>query len=346
MNFDFASRKTISWLETSPEQHLQELGSFLRNWFSPSDSILQQTSGSTGSPKLLHVQKDRLTYSASLTIDFFGLKAGMTGLLCMSPAFIGGRMMVIRALVSGMNLVVEKPTDNPFALLENHIDFAAMVPFQLSKVLKESPEKLQLIKLLILGGAPIPNELELAAQQLNTQVWHTYGMSETLSHIALRKINGVGRMPAFKPFPEIRLSQDERGCLIVDAPRLLDEPLITNDVVNIFPDGTFEIVGRADNVIISAGVKIHPEVVENLLSSIIEAPFVVCRLPDTEAGQIAVLVVEGNLTLLQLYQLWEKLEAMLDRKLIPRQLFTLDLIPRTRSGKIDRKATEKMLQAK
>lgn len=341
--FDPAS---VAWLEASPEQHLCDLGHFLSDWFSSNDSLLQLTSGSTGSPKQLVVQKQHMKNSAALTIDFFGLRSGMTALLCMSPTFIGGRMMVVRALMAGMDLIVVKPGDNPVAQLERSIDFAAMVPFQFARAVKENPEKLNQIRQLILGGAPVSTSLEKAAMPLRTEIWHTYGMSETLSHIALRKINGAGRSAVFRPFPGINLRLDSRGCLIIDAPMLAEAPMITNDLAILYDDGSFEILGRADHVIISAGIKIHPEQLEARLASFIDVPFVVCPIPDSEAGQRVVLVLEGNLSPRNIFDLWRKIVKSLDKPQIPRQIFTLDQLPLTRSGKADRRAIERMLLAK
>lgn len=343
---DLHNPDTVMWLKASSQQHLRDLGNFLDEWFNDSATLMQLTSGSTGSPKQIVVQKQHMKNSATLTIDYFGLRPGMTALLCMSPVFIGGRMMIVRALMAGLYLCVEKPDENPIAHLEGQIDFAAMVPFQFARVVRENIQKLQQIRQLILGGAPIPPGLEEVAQQLSTQIWHTYGMSETLSHVALRKINGAARSSVFRPMPGIRLSQDGRGCLIIDAPMLADMPLITNDLAELNDDGSFRILGRADHVIISAGIKIHPELLELQLASLIEVPFVVSPRPDREAGQVAVLVLEGSLSPRRIFELWRQMASSIDRKQIPRQIFTMEKIPLTSSGKADRKMIERLLSAK
>lgn len=344
-HLSFGDPETHLWLTDSPEQHLRELGVFLRQWFDQDEFIDQQTSGSTGQPKLIRISKTHMRNSAALTIEFFGLKSGQTALLCMSPAYIGGRIMVVRALLAGMNLLVIRPEDNPLKGLEAEIDFAAMVPFQFARALSESPERFGRIRKLILGGASIAPAIEASAQVLETEIWHTYGMSETVSHIALRKVNGVGRENRFRPLRGINLSTDHRGCLCIEAPMLTDKHLITNDLVGLYPDNSFEILGRADNVIISAGVKIHPEIVEQRLADLVEGPLAVVPMPDPEAGAIAVVVLEGRLTPRQLYSFWKAAEFRLPAQELPRRIITLERLPLTGSGKPDRQTIERLVKS-
>ncbi len=343
---DLNRAESLSWLEASEEPHLAELSAFLRQWADSGEYLIQQTSGSTGSPKLLKVRRSQMLHSARLTIEFFGLRQGMTALLCMSPAFIGGRMMVIRALVAGMKIVVVKPEENPLVRLNQKIDFAAMVPFQFSRTIKENPEKFALVDKLILGGGPVPKLLEDQAQNIKTEVWHTYGMSETLSHIALRPINGQGRSARFRLLPGISLRLDDRSCLVIDAPHLNEETLITNDIGRIYPDGTFEILGRADNVIVSAGHKIHVENLEQQIAAFLDTPFIISSLPDNEAGEVVVLVIGESPSPRRLFELWKMLESALDNKDLPRRMITLDQIPLTGSGKPHRQTIREKLAAK
>lgn len=342
-DYDLNDPESLKALTTSPVQHLKDLGEFLLAWSSDTEHIIQQTSGSTGSPKQLLVGKSQMINSARLTIKFFGLQQGMTALLCMSPEFIGGRMMVVRALVAGMKLLVVKPTDNPLKAIGQTVDFAAMVPFQFAKALKESSDKFRFINTLILGGAHLSAHLEEAAQQLPTRVWHTYGMSETLSHIALRPVNGPKRAESFTPLPGIELSLDERNCLLVKAPILHIECLKTNDIAVLRSDGTFIISGRDDNVINSAGVKIHPEQLEHQLASIMPSKFAVAGKPDMDAGQLVVLVMEGHPTLRQIFDIWKSIERLTNSSVRPRRIITVDSLPLTATGKIDRRALQQML---
>ncbi len=338
--------QSFGWLDASGEPHLVELSSFLRQWADSEKYLTQQTSGSTGSPKLIRVLKQQMLNSAKLTIDFFGLQKDMTALLCMSTLFIGGRMMVIRALVAGMRLLVVRPEENPLAQLNQNIDFTAMVPFQFARAVKESHEKFEWIHKLILGGAPLTKALEHLAQQFTTEIWHTYGMSETLSHIALRRINGHDSSARFYPLPGIVLRIDNQSRLVIDAPALNQEVLITNDLAELHPDGSFEILGRADNVIVSAGHKIHPEQIEQQLSAIIDSPFIVSSIPDNDAGEMVILVIEDNYNPRELFELWRALDMKLDRKERPRRIVTLNKIPLTGSGKADRLAVKQLLANK
>lgn len=337
---------SLRWLEASGEPHLAELSAFLKQWADSREYLIQQTSGSTGSPKLLKVRRSQMLHSARLTIDFFGLGQGMTALLCMSPEFIGGRMMVIRALVAGMKLVVVKPEENPLVTLNQKTDFAAMVPFQFSRTIKENPEKFALVDKLILGGGPVSKPLEDQAQNIKTELWHTYGMSETLSHVALRPINGPGRSARFRLLPGINLRLDDRSCLVIDAPHLSDSTLTTNDIGRIYPDGSFEILGRADNVIVSAGHKIHVEKLEQYVAAFLDTPFIVSSLPDIEVGEVVVLVIGENLSPRRLFELWKMLESAIDKKDLPRRMITMDQIPITGSGKPDRQYIREKLSAK
>ncbi|HMM10737.1 MAG TPA: AMP-binding protein [Bacteroidales bacterium] len=342
---DFSEPEAIRWLAEAPEQHLKELANFLADWCNDAAYISLQTSGSTGTPKQLRARKLQMLHSAGLTNQYFGLTGEATALLCMSPAYIGGRMMVVRALLGGFNLVVVEPGDNPLKHINQHIDFAAMVPFQFARALKNSQDKFHWIDKLLLGGAALPDHLEKASHQLNTAIWHSYGMSETLSHIALRRINGPEPSHAFRALPGIELKLDDRGCLIIEAPALHDEPLKTNDIAQLLPDGTFNILGRIDDVIISAGVKIHPVQLEHDLAVFFTEPIAIIAAADTEAGEVAVLVAQGSFSPQQLYNIWKQMEAAIDRSCMPRRIVTVDRLPLTGSGKVDRQAIKQMVNA-
>jgi O-succinylbenzoic acid--CoA ligase len=310
---------------------------FYREWIGEGEEILLQTSGSTGKPKKLLVLKQSLIESAFATVHFFGLAKAMKALLCLSPDFIAGKMMIVRAMVSEMNLITTDVSANPVENLETVIDFTAMVPLQVNQILKQSPEKFHFLKTVIIGGSAMDVKLENDLQNIESQCFHTYGMTETLSHIALRPINGITKSDWFTPFDNIGISNDKRGCLIIAAPFIQKEPIVTNDMAEIDENGNFKIQGRIDNVIVSAGRKIHPEEVEQKIRHLFNKPFIISALKDERAGETVVLFCEENPGIKALYQLWRELSETMETYEIPRQIIHIERIHFLESGKVDRK---------
>lgn len=332
------------------------LEEFLDTWHSPSETLLVHTSGSTGTPKPMLVEKRRMLNSAKITCDFLGLKPGDAALLCMSLDYIAGKMMVVRSLERGLKLISVKPSGHPLsaeslknandATWKQGITFAAMVPMQVYNTLQvpEERERLTHIKHLIIGGGAIDSALEAELRSLSGDIaiWSTYGMTETLSHIALRRINGKEASEWYQPFDSVKVSQTEEGCLVIDAPLVCKQPLVTNDIVEIQPyiynkvcaEGVrFRIKGRKDNVICSGGIKIQIEEVENLLKPHLQKPFMLAKKKDEKFGEIAVLLTEdGDL---------KKVEATVRRLLsdnskkywIPREYIHVESLPLTETGK-------------
>ena len=332
------------------------LEEFLDTWHSPSETLLVHTSGSTGTPKPMLVEKRRMLNSAKITCDFLGLKPGDAALLCMSLDYIAGKMMVVRSLERGLKLISVKPSGHPLsaeslknandAAWKQGITFAAMVPMQVYNTLQvpEERERLTHIKHLIIGGGAIDSALEAELRSLSGDIaiWSTYGMTETLSHIALRRINGKEASEWYQPFDSVKVSQTEEGCLVIDAPLVCKQPLVTNDIVEIQPyiynkvcaEGVrFRIKGRKDNVICSGGIKIQIEEVENLLKPHLQKPFMLAKKKDEKFGEIAVLLTEdGDL---------KKVEATVRRLLsdnskkywIPREYIHVESLPLTKTGK-------------
>ena len=332
------------------------LEEFLDTWHSPSETLLVHTSGSTGTPKPMLVEKRRMLNSAKITCDFLGLKPGDAALLCMSLDYIAGKMMVVRSIERSLKLISVKPSGHPLsaeslknandAAWKQGITFAAMVPMQVYNTLQvpEERERLTHIKHLIIGGGAIDSALEAELRSLSGDIaiWSTYGMTETLSHIALRRINGKEASEWYQPFDSVKVSQTEEGCLVIDAPLVCKQPLVTNDIVEIQPyiynkvcaEGVrFRIKGRKDNVICSGGIKIQIEEVENLLKPHLQKPFMLAKKKDEKFGEIAVLLTEdGDL---------KKVEATVRRLLsdnskkywIPREYMHVESLPLTETGK-------------
>ena len=281
------------------------LEDFLSEWNNGSDRVLVHTSGSTGKPKPMMVEKKRMLNSARITCDFLGLNPGDSALLCMSLDYIAGKMVVVRSIERHLHLISVPPSGHPLKDVDEEITFAAMVPMQVYNTLQvpEERERLSRIRHLIIGGGAIDAALEQELQALsgNIAIWSTYGMTETLSHIALRRINGDESSEWYQPFDSVHISQTEEGCLVIDAPQVCAETLVTNDIVEIEPyiynkveKLRFRIKGRKDNVICSGGIKIQIEEVETLLKPHLEKPFMLAKKKDEKFGEIAVLLSEDE----------------------------------------------------
>ena len=325
---------------------MMNIDDFYKEWNNPSDKMLVHTSGSTGKPKPIWVEKSRMEASARITCDFLGLQEGDTALLCMSLDFIAGKMMVVRSLVRGLELIVSSPSGHPLSnekwqeIGMNDITFAAMVPLQVYNSLQvpEERERLMRIKHLIIGGGAIEDELAQALKTFPNAVWSTYGMTETLSHIALRRLSGNDSSDWYTPFPSVNISLDHDGCLVIDAPLVCPEVLKTNDIAEI-RNGQFRILGRKDNVIVSGGIKIQIEEVERLLKQHIKNPFLITKRKDNKFGEIVVLLTTDNT---------DEAKAICVRVLPkywqPRAYLSIKEIPSTPTGKPARKEAERIAE--
>jgi len=318
--------------------------SFLQEWFSDKGSIEIQTSGSTGIPKLISIQKEFMINSALATGSFFDLPEKTTALLCLSTDYIAGKMMLVRALVLGWELEVIEPISHPLKVIDKNYDFTAMVPLQLHN----SIENLHKVKKLIIGGGVVSKELQEKLQHIETQVFATYGMTETVTHIAVKKLNNFVSSSAversyYKVLPNISISQDKRNCLVIDAPKIASEEIITNDVVENISKNQFKWLGRFDNVINSGGIKLHPEQIEEKLSTIISQRFFVAGIPDVHLGEKLVLVVESeNLNVENLKSsIQNELKSLksLTKYEIPKEIFVVEEFIETATGKIQRLKT-------
>lgn len=280
---------------TRERKFKSQLHTFLTAWNSREEKIEVQTSGSTGTPKKLTVKKSSMKTSAEMTCDFLHLKEGDTALLCMPLDFIAGKMMVVRSLVRKLKLQAIAPSSHPFKKLHYAPDFVAMTPMQVYETLKVPRERFLLKKVrhLIIGGGAVNKDLELLLQDFPNEVWSTYGMTETLSHIALRRLNGKDRSEAYAPFKGIAVSLSHEGCLVINAPMLCPHPLTTNDIAEIRPDGSFRILGRKDNIICSGGIKIQTEEVERKLETL-PCPYMITAVPDPKFGEAVTLLYKAT----------------------------------------------------
>ena len=320
-----------------------DIEAFLKEWHNDSPTLLVHTSGSTGQPKPMLVEKRRMEASARITCRFLGLKADDTALLCMSLDYIAGKMMVVRALTCRLKLITVEPSGHPLhnllSTINCQLDFAAMVPMQVYNSLQvpEERERLMQIRQLIIGGGAIDEALARELKTFPHAVWSTYGMTETLSHIALRRLNGPDASEWYTPFEGVGLSLDHDGCLVIDAPAVHDGILTTHDIAEIRADGRFKILGRKDNVICSGGVKIQAEEVERLLCVHMHEPYLITKRQDERFGEVVVLLTEGDTAVAK-----GICEKVLPKYWQPRVYTHVLQIPHTKTGKPARKAAEEM----
>ena len=239
-------QQLLSNLPDNTPQIQRDLYNFLADWFNESPYITVHTSGSTGTPKEFTVRKEQMIQSAILTCSFLNLRKGDNALLCMPLQYIAGKMVVVRALVAGLTLILRTPSGHPLADVEVSLRFAAMIPLQVFNTLQvpEERERLYQTEIVIVGGGAINKELEDEIRQLPNEIYSTYGMTETLSHIALRKLNGPDASSAYTPFSSVKLCLSPEKTLVIQAPQVCDDTLVTNDLAEIHPDGTFTILGR------------------------------------------------------------------------------------------------------
>ncbi len=309
-----------------------DIFSFILDFLSDTEFINQLTSGSTGSPKTIQLPKNAMLKSAENTVSFFNLEPNQKAVLCLPVKYIAGKMMIIRAFLAQMNLILIEPDGTPDFSNLNEVDFCAMVPMQAANLLEQNkwPE----LKTLILGGAETPLWLAEKLQRVETKIFETYGMAETCSHIALKQINGENPQQVFTTLPGIRISKDERDCLVIDTP-FLKEKIITNDCVELVSENTFKWLGRIDNVINSGGIKIQPEILEKKFEDILQKPCIILSEPDEVLGQKVVLIIE-TIETEDPNQILKKLAPFFDNKMLPKSVRFLNEFPRNKSFKIDR----------
>ncbi|GGI57799.1 AMP-binding protein [Winogradskyella haliclonae] len=319
------------------DYHERITGDFLIDWLNDDDFVFAETSGSTGVPKRIKLQKQAMVNSAIATGDFFGLKPGDKALNCLSSSYIAGKMMLVRAMILGLEIDCETPDSKPLFDTNKGYDFCAMVPMQVS----ESIEKLDTIKTIIIGGSKIVPSLLERIKNSPLKFYETYGMTETVTHIAIKPLETLTQKGEdfFKALPTVKFTQDKRDCLIIDAPKLMDVPLITNDVVELKSDKEFKWLGRFDNVINSGGVKLFPEQIEQKLLPIIKKRIIVCAEPDDKFGEKVILIVETTDNISEELKTKIYTTKSLHKYEIPKHIYTTDQFVDTFNGKVQRQRT-------
>jgi len=340
---------------TNRESYLAQILQFCRDWLLGKETFHIFTSGSTGTPKSITISRKQMQESASATAKALNLQVGDTAFICLNTNYIAGKMMLVRGLEIGMNMIVVEPSANPFANINtplSRIDFCAFVPLQLHTLLKEGTqiELLNRAKAIIVGGAAVNAALEDYLQVISAPIYATYGMTETVSHIALKRLNGKEKSPYYQVLPNTQIGQDERGCLTIVSPVTHFEKIITNDKVKLIDSQHFEWIGRVDNVINSGGVKIQVEKIENEIDKLfaqlgILQRFVVIGLPDSKLGEVATLVVERDSLMANIAdnELLSLLKNKLSKYEIPKTVLYLPAFPETETNKVNKLKIKELL---
>jgi O-succinylbenzoic acid--CoA ligase len=307
---------------------------FLKEWLSESSEISVATSGSTGTPKKILLQKEAMVQSARQTVSFFNLHPNQKALLCLPAQYIAGKMMLVRAMVSDIELVCVTPTGNPLLSLNETIDFAACTPFQISQILQENPEKLNLIHTLIIGGGVMDDHLvkKLNENWVKTNCYSTFGMTETITHIALRKINGMDKEAFFRTLPNVTVFKTDHQTLAIFVPYIQKDPILTNDLIELLDEHRFIWKGRIDFVINSGGVKLFPEQMEEKIRSLMgTVNYYFSKESHPTLGEIPVLYIESKPFEIP------NLNMLLSKYELPTKIYFEDSFSRTETGKVLRK---------
>lgn len=346
-------------LPNSDDAYEQQALEFCKKWLSGAGTFLLHTSGSTGTPKPIELTRAQMIASAELTGKTFGLAKGDTALVCVNIEYIAGVMMLVRGMTLGLKLVIVPPVSNPFekypTLAKYDFDFVALVPLQIQHIIENEGigfQKINQMKAIIVGGAAVNASLQLLIQQLSVPVFSTYGMTETVSHIAIKRLNKESRSDEFEILDGVEIKLDERSCLAIKAPASNHEWIFTNDVVELIGDKKFKILGRYDNIINSGGVKIQLEEVEKIVLELCKVHFMELTnkrffawgIPDDKLGQKLVLIWETN-EISAIYQksILAKCAEKLPKFKIPKAIFLVHTFIETPSGKIDKRAIAQSL---
>jgi o-succinylbenzoate---CoA ligase len=360
--FDYENIKAQTYSDTQLTDYELLVLNFCADWLKGKTEFVLQTSGSTGAPKTIRLSRAKMLASARATVQTLDLQPNTRALVCLNVAYIGGMMMLVRGLEFGFQMTVIPPSSNPWQDLRDkfyfaedalHFDFVALVPLQMQTILTESPQFLPFLdsaKAILIGGAAVSYALQTQLQALTAPIYNTYGMTETVSHIAWQKLNGADPQGCFQTLKGIEIQTDARNCLQIRAEVTDNKWLITNDLVELMDDSRFRWLGRVDNVINSGGVKIQVEQVEQAIEQIfyeLKLPnaFFVAGLPDEKLGQKVVLIIEGsNISAISQEKLGKLLIKSLKKYEIPKKIAYFEQFIRTNTDKINRLVTLQNVQ--
>lgn len=332
-HYTLSALKEVALDFAKQESYKTHVGNFLLDWLNDKDYVVVNTSGSTGTPKAIKLQKQAMVYSAKATGDFFKLEPNHKILHCLPSNFIAGKMMIVRALVLGLDVHIVTPSSKPLEEISKEYEFCAMVPLQLENSLK----KIHKIKTLIVGGAAVSNILKNKLETLSTRIYATYGMTETITHIAIKPLNYSNETSYYNTLPNITVKTDERECLVINASQLNSEAIVTNDVVTLKSETSFKLLGRYDNIINSGGIKFIPEQIEQKLQPLINSRFFIASENDKQLGERLIIIIEAEENSINpsIFSVLEKYET-------PKKIYYLNRFIETTTSKINRIKTLKL----
>lgn len=349
LSIDGKKRSLHEWRAYAQQQlqegygigELEEILEFVVDWSNTKDWIQARTSGSTGKPKSIKIKKEHILASAQRTLNFLALKPGDVALLCMPNKFIGGKMMIARSIVGALDLHIAETTSKPAIPEGKRVDFAAVVPMQMHEILTDDALAAQWkqVKKIIIGGGQVDPRLEEKLKNWPNEIYESFGMTETISHVALRRITSNETEP-FRVLDGITISEDDRNCLVIHSELLPNNPLITNDMIELIDDKSFKWMGRADNLINSGGIKIIPETLEKISKQLFNTKFFYAGIPDEKLGEKVVLVMESQpLKTEDQEEILSELRGMLHKYEVPKEILFVDAFIETENGKLNRKKT-------
>lgn len=338
LHFSHEDLKEVAYsLIKEGEGYEKATGNFLIDWLNDDDYLVVNTSGSTGQPKAITLKKQAMVNSAIATGNFFGLQPGDSALDCLPSHYIAGKMMLVRAMILGLEIDCVEPSSHPIFDYEKVYDFCAMIPLQLSHTIKYTYN----IKTIIVGGAMITEPLQELISHSTSRIFETYGMTETVTHVAVRQLaTQISEGDTyFNALPDVNFKQDDRDCLIIKADNLGVKEIVTNDVVELISETSFDLLGRHDNVINSSGVKLFPEQIEDKLHAVIDERFIAAGQYDEKLGERLVLIIENPRDSKQ--SIFKRIKQIkgLNRFEVPKEIFILDKFVETINGKIQRQKT-------
>ncbi|WP_179353570.1 AMP-binding protein [Winogradskyella vidalii] len=341
LHFSHEELKEVAYSLIKEGQPYEKVtGDFLIDWLNHKDYLIVTTSGSTGSPKQIKLQKQAMVNSAIATGNYFGLEPGDKALHCLPSHFIAGKMMFVRALVLGLEIDFVEPTAHPVFDYEKSYDFCAMIPLQV----KHTINHIHNMKTIIVGGSKVTKPLLEQIKNSKPKFYETYGMTETVTHVALRSLESKSgdQESYFNALENIKFEVDERSCLVIHAPNLVaEETLVTNDIVDLASETSFKLLGRFDNVINSGGVKLFPEQIEEKLQPIIDERFILAGQDDAELGEKLILIIENPRDSIESINNRIKHLKGLSKFDVPKAIYTTSQFVETVNGKIQRDKTIK-----
>lgn len=330
---------------------------FCSQWVCGKTYFNIKTSGSTGIPKDIFLTRNQLITSAKMTIKALALKENDKALVCLSIEHIAGIMMLVRGFTADLKLNIITPSSNPFISFSNDVsfDFTALVPLQLYEIINKTPEKIDILnkmKAIIIGGSSISSLLLKQIQEfVKSPIYHTFGMTETVSHIALKKLND--KTNYYQVLDGVKIAKDNRNCLTINSKVTNNQTIITNDIVEIIGNDKFIWLGRIDNVINTGSLKVQTETVEKAIEKVLfeydnnkfsNLRFFVNSKKDEKFENIIILILESKeFSKKEIDDIKKLLSNFLKKYEIPREFYFMENFIETSTGKIDKIKTKSLL---